>query len=274
MLAGRFTEDRRSLLAARLETARRRADRRPGPERRRGQQSGDRPHARLRDLDQRPLRQLPRRRRHRHRHRHGLDRVRAVVRRPHRRAGSRRLGAGADLAAHAERPADRGACRQHRSDPPVRSSRLARPSHLRWGDSRRHGAGRPAAHRGRRCQITLLHPPGYDYYRLLRSKLHWGRGGQRQRQRRTDHADPSEIARSRHRRRGGTRVRPRAHRAHRRDRRRQVHRGRCAAPHRGRPRRRRCRASGRGTRRGRGRLLRPLGRRLALARRAIDRARG
>jgi NAD+ kinase len=26
-------------------------------------------------------------------------------------------------------------------------------------------------------QVTLLHPPGYDYYRLLRSKLHWGRGG-------------------------------------------------------------------------------------------------
>jgi NAD+ kinase len=25
-------------------------------------------------------------------------------------------------------------------------------------------------------RITLLHPPGYDYYRLLRSKLHWGRG--------------------------------------------------------------------------------------------------
>jgi NAD+ kinase len=31
---------------------------------------------------------------------------------------------------------------------------------------------RPAAGR-----ITLLHPPGYDYFRLLRSKLHWGRGG-------------------------------------------------------------------------------------------------
>jgi NAD+ kinase len=29
---------------------------------------------------------------------------------------------------------------------------------------------RPSAHR-----ITLLHPPGYDYFRLLRSKLHWGR---------------------------------------------------------------------------------------------------
>lgn len=25
--------------------------------------------------------------------------------------------------------------------------------------------------------VTLLHPPGFDYYRLLRSKLHWGRGG-------------------------------------------------------------------------------------------------
>lgn len=25
-------------------------------------------------------------------------------------------------------------------------------------------------------RITFLHPAGYDYYRLLRSKLHWGRG--------------------------------------------------------------------------------------------------
>jgi NAD+ kinase len=24
--------------------------------------------------------------------------------------------------------------------------------------------------------VTLLHPPGHDYYTLLRSKLHWGRG--------------------------------------------------------------------------------------------------
>ncbi len=24
-------------------------------------------------------------------------------------------------------------------------------------------------------KVTLLHPPGYDYYELLRSKLHWGR---------------------------------------------------------------------------------------------------
>jgi NAD+ kinase len=24
-------------------------------------------------------------------------------------------------------------------------------------------------------RVTLLHPKGYDYYRILRSKLHWGR---------------------------------------------------------------------------------------------------
>jgi NAD+ kinase len=27
-------------------------------------------------------------------------------------------------------------------------------------------------------KVTLLHPVGHDYYRILRSKLHWGRGGQ------------------------------------------------------------------------------------------------
>src|SRR6185437_3322168 len=27
-----------------------------------------------------------------------------------------------------------------------------------------------------RDAVTLLHPTGYDYFRLLRSKLHWGRG--------------------------------------------------------------------------------------------------
>jgi NAD+ kinase len=27
------------------------------------------------------------------------------------------------------------------------------------------------------AKITFLHPPGYDYYRILRTKLHWGRGG-------------------------------------------------------------------------------------------------
>lgn len=28
--------------------------------------------------------------------------------------------------------------------------------------------------------VTLLHPPGYDYFRLLRSKLRWGRGAEHQ----------------------------------------------------------------------------------------------
>ena len=26
------------------------------------------------------------------------------------------------------------------------------------------------------ARLALLHPPGYDYFRVLRSKLHWGRG--------------------------------------------------------------------------------------------------
>jgi NAD+ kinase len=26
-------------------------------------------------------------------------------------------------------------------------------------------------------RVTLLHPEGYNYFRILRSKLHWGRGG-------------------------------------------------------------------------------------------------
>jgi NAD+ kinase len=29
-------------------------------------------------------------------------------------------------------------------------------------------------------RITLIHPPGYDYYEILRSKLNWGRDNRRQ----------------------------------------------------------------------------------------------
>jgi NAD+ kinase len=29
---------------------------------------------------------------------------------------------------------------------------------------------------GAQAEVTLIHPPAYDFYRLLRSKLHWGRG--------------------------------------------------------------------------------------------------
>ncbi|MEQ8206981.1 MAG: NAD(+) kinase, partial [Woeseia sp.] len=28
-------------------------------------------------------------------------------------------------------------------------------------------------------QVTLIHPPGYDYFEILRSKLHWGRDSRR-----------------------------------------------------------------------------------------------
>ncbi len=31
-------------------------------------------------------------------------------------------------------------------------------------------------------RITLIHPPGYDYYGILRSKLHWGRNSRMQRE--------------------------------------------------------------------------------------------
>jgi NAD+ kinase len=41
-------------------------------------------------------------------------------------------------------------------------------ANMRLGDRLQIGAS------GR--SVTLLHPPGYDYFRSLRSKLHWGRG--------------------------------------------------------------------------------------------------
>jgi NAD+ kinase len=37
--------------------------------------------------------------------------------------------------------------------------------------------------------VVLLHPPGHDYYRILRSKLHWGRGGQELRDSRLGNRD-------------------------------------------------------------------------------------
>ena len=77
-----------------------------------------------------------------------------------------------------ERPADRGARRQQASSSasPIGSEARAQVTcdgsaigDLEHGDE--------LFVEGADAQITLLHPPGYDYYRLLRSKLHWGRGG-------------------------------------------------------------------------------------------------
>ena len=31
--------------------------------------------------------------------------------------------------------------------------------------------------KGSETRVTLIHPPGYDFYEILRSKLHWGRDG-------------------------------------------------------------------------------------------------
>ena len=83
----------------------------------------------------------------------------------------------ADLPAHAVRPADRRAAESLRRDRACRALRDARAGHLRRRAARRAGAGRAAARSGRRSRsVTLLHPPGHDYFRILRSKLHWGRG--------------------------------------------------------------------------------------------------
>lgn len=37
-------------------------------------------------------------------------------------------------------------------------------------------AGKELRIRAADKRLRLIHPPGYDYYRILRSKLHWGRG--------------------------------------------------------------------------------------------------
>ncbi len=61
-----------------------------------------------------------------------------------------------------------------------RPARCQRAGHLRCQRARANSsleAAWKSSPRGR--FITLLHPPGYDYFRLLRSKLHWGLGGWR-----------------------------------------------------------------------------------------------
>ena len=94
---GRYSEDRRSLLAARLERAGGATVQRPGANDVVRQQVGDRPHHGLRNLDQWAFRQFAWRRRHGDRHGHRLDRLCPVLRRTHRRAGPRCVGARAHL---------------------------------------------------------------------------------------------------------------------------------------------------------------------------------
>ena len=118
------------------------------------------PHPGLRDHHQRALRELPRRRRHRHRDGDRIDRLCALLRRTDRGAGSRRLGARAHLPAHPERPADRGARRQHHPAAHVGPPRSARPGDLRRHRYRRPRAGRRAVRRERRRAGHAAAPAG------------------------------------------------------------------------------------------------------------------
>ena len=125
----------------------------------------------------RRLRQHPRRRRLHRLHLHRLHGLRAVLRRPHRPPEPRRDRARADLPAHALRPADRGRRGQHRRDRARRpASRPARRSSATAWCSASWSPASACASARAPVRATLLHPPGHDYYRILRSKLHWGRG--------------------------------------------------------------------------------------------------
>ena len=125
-------DPRRALRAGPARDARGDADRRPrqligpGAQRRRAAEVADRPHARLRDLDRRPLRQHAPRRRPGGRDRDRLDCLRAQLRRPDSLSGARCAGAGADLSAHAVGPADRDPQLLAGGDPLAGASRKRR----------------------------------------------------------------------------------------------------------------------------------------------------
>jgi hypothetical protein len=175
VLAGECEADRAPLLQARL---RRRRQRSPAlcPQRCGLQSAGDRPHAGLRNPHRRALCQFARRRWPGGRHRHRLDRLCALLRRPDRRTQAQRAGGGADLPAYlSDRPiVVPGDSRIDirligESDCAPRSP--AMPAML---GELRPGGRLEIAPAGR--ALTLLHPPGYDYFRLLRSKLALGPG--------------------------------------------------------------------------------------------------
>ena len=63
---------------------------------------------------------------------------------------------------------------------PDRASTTSVPGHLRCRHCSVSSSSADALSIGPAGRgVTLLHPPGYDYFRLLRSKLHWGLGGWR-----------------------------------------------------------------------------------------------
>jgi len=107
----------------------------------------------------------------------------------HRRARPRRVGAGAHLPAHLERPpivVRAGSKIQLRLSDRFESRAQVTCDGTAMGDLEQAII---CMSRSRRAD-HLLHPPGYDYYRLLRSKLHWAEAATAP----VTHADAPAIA--------------------------------------------------------------------------------
>ena len=143
----------------------------------RAAEMADRPHAGFRNLDRRPLRQHARRRRPGGGHGDRFDGLCPLLRRPD------------PLSRSSTRWCSR---RSVRTRSPIGRSWCAAPRRSRcaWSSGpTRRPRSRATACRSASCcpatsspsrpadnNVTLLHPADHDYYRILRSKLRWGRG--------------------------------------------------------------------------------------------------
>ena len=158
----------------------------------------------------------------------------------------RRLGAGADRAAHAVQPADRAARR--RRDRDRDRGRPRRQRQFRHADRWRQPAARrpDRACAARAHTVRFLHPKGWSYYAHAAHEAALERRTRLMSMHRSRIASPARL---RHRRRARARARRRLLGAHRRDRRRQVDPDRRAAARARRARRRRRGARRRGARR-------------------------
>ena len=119
----------------------------------------------------RPLHVQPALRRPDRRHAHRLHRLRAVGRRPAAAPEPARHRAGADRAARAVEPADRGARPSEIVIEIVAGRDTSVNFDMQSFASLAHGdqivISRSPNH------ITFLHPEGWSYYDTLREKLHW-----------------------------------------------------------------------------------------------------
>ena len=175
-LGGRCRAERRMLLAAHI-LADGQTHRCARAERRRRRQARNGTHGRRAHLGQRRLREYARGRRFHHRDAHGFDGLRAVVRRP-------------DRASRASTPSSSFRCARTRCRTGRSWCRPASVVEIELADRFESRAqvvcdgivlcdldpGVRLRIERAKVNATLLHPPGHDYYRILRSKLHWGRG--------------------------------------------------------------------------------------------------